>query len=354
MDDPLLGYDKSPIPINETLRQNTVSEDLIHFDGHLISTKHVPEDVQAVLQINVLLEYVTKQTFLKPEVMKSRLQSYDRNYDFNGFVNHSPVKTIECNGEAIGRNLFLASSKGNRLEDQSGVELMSSWHSHNMQVIYPVVKAIFDRDSIIAISRLIDPGLLELYIYWLSLAHEHAHNTGPYRIFQPYKDFLKLAPQFQGTLAETAANATAALLTPEHPGIALWILLFNLAFTGRKGYRSAPTKGLINSDVDSLAAVLLYQHAVRDGILEITSDCRLHLNLEPLLPCYERLRSEIDELACEAFKLPKAECNRVFQEWLKTQIPFDGEEFVFPRDLQQIYSQVQTIPEYPQHVNLLS
>jgi hypothetical protein len=352
MDDPLLDYGKSLLSINETLRQNTLSQDLIHFDGYLTSTKCEPENVQALFQRNVLLEDVTKQIFPKPEVIKSRLQSYDGDYDFDGYVNHSPVKTIECTGEAIGRNLFLASSKGNRLEDQSGVELMSSWHNHNTQVVYPVVKAIFDRDSIIATSRLIDPGLLELYIYWLSLAHEHAHNTGPYRIFQPCKDFLKLDPQFQGVFAEIAANATAALLTPEHPGIALWVLIFNLAFMGRKGYQVDPKKGLINSDIDSLAAVLLYQYAVQDGVLEMI-DYKLHLNTDPLLSCYERLRNQIDQLAYEAFNLPRAECNRVFHEWLKTKIPFDGEEFLLPRDLQQIYSQVQMIPEHPHPVNLL-
>jgi hypothetical protein len=299
------------------------------------------------------LEQQTKQWYPELDLINSRLSLYDSGYKFNQYPNHHPVKTIEGTGLAIINNVFFSFAKGERLEDQLAVECMDAWDTLYIQVVKPVVKEIFDRDSVELIFKFIDSSLMGLYFYWTSLCHEWGHAVGPYRIFPPTDGFLKLNLHLQGTFGETAANATAALLTPEYPEIALWILIFHIGFTGRKGFRADPTKGLINADNDTFAAILLYQRMIQSCVLEVTSNRKLHLNISPLLSCYAELRNEIDLLATEAFKLPQTECNQAFYKWLKGQIPFDGDDFIFPLDLKNLYAQVQTIPEYPHHLPLL-
>lgn len=322
-------------------------------DRRIVTTKARPEYPTIVFRRCAKAEELTKLYYPKPDSIAKRLKEYDHEFNFEGYPHHYPVQIVEGSGNAIYRNVFFPLSRGKRLQNQVGFECVDSWRSHHYQVIDPVVKTVFDRISVELIASQIDPGLISLYCYWLSLAHEWGHSVGPFKIFSPTKAFSKLNSYLQGTFGETAANLTAALLTPEHPEIALWLLIIHVAFTARKGYRADPLKGRINSDNDTCSGILLFQRMERDGAIEVTVDHKLHLNMDLILPCFETLRIDLDHLASEAFQLSSADCNEICYEWLRKEIPFLGETFVFPEYLKKVYSYVQMLPEFPEYLPLL-
>jgi hypothetical protein len=341
---------------NQSIRKQIDRRLPINLEGHIATaTKSHAETTSMRLQICDDIEQVTKQIYPTHTAIFSRLKKYDPDLSFQGYPKHYPVQVLEGQGATPFNNVFLSVPTSPHPEDQLGLEFIDAWASIATQIIFPVLKTVFDRESIQLIFQEIDPAILGILIYWTALAHEWGHMVGPYRVLPTTPDFHKLIPLFQGMLGETAANATAALLTPEHPEIALWLLVFHLGYTGRKGYRTDPLKGLINSDNDTFAAVLLYQRMISDQAIEITSEHKLHLNIEQLLPCYLNLRTAIDNLAAWSFSLPESRCNQAFQNWLEDQIPYDpyNHFFIFPQSLRRIYGQVQMIPEQPHHQPLL-
>lgn len=326
-----------------------ISEILI--EGSLSFTKGVKAG-RTKLLLHRLFDVEESSRKYLPDLstLLSRLVEIDKSFDFYSYPNHYAVRIAESENFP-NTNVFIALNGGSdQPSTQLGFEFLEQWLCINNQVVVPFCKSVFDEESQKLIFSTLSTDLIGTVIFSTALLHEWGHMVTPYKVLPVMPHFRKLWILLQGMLGETSANCVAAVITPECPAISLWLLLFHLAYTGRKGFRDAPAEGWLNHDNDTLSAVLFYQRAIRDGVLKYNHNGLLHLNMQVLPSFYSDLLKDLNWIADEAFSLSDdGQCNGVIRQWLATQIWFneDSDRFMFSHDLRNLYTRVIDLPEQP-------
>ena len=323
----------------------------ILIEGYLSFTKGDKVDrTKLVLHRLFDIEESSRKYLPDLSTLLSRLVEIDKSFDFYCYPNHYAVGITESENFP-NTNVFIALNGGSdQPSAQMGFEFIEQWLCINNQVVVPFCKTVFDEESQKLIFSTLSPDLIGTVIFCTALLHEWGHMVTPYKVLPVMSHFKKLSSLLQGMLGETSANCVAAIIVPERPEIALWLLLFHLAYTGRKGFRDAPAEGWLNHDNDTLSAVLFYQRAIRDGVLKHNHNGLLHLNMQALPSFYSDLLEDLNWIADEAFPLPDdGHCNCVIRQWLATQIWFneDSDRFMFSHDLRNLYCRVIDLSEQP-------
>ena len=345
--------DRDIAPISDDFIREQVAKNssVILVEGSIPFTKgNVVEKTKLVLCRDFNLEASSRVYLPRLSLIFSRLSGIDNSFDFETYPNHCAVQIVEAENFPVTNVFFALNSGSDKPCDQLGFELIDQWTRIHSDIVQPFCERVFDNESRVIISRMLSYESIPILIFSTALLHEWGHMVTPYKVLPVMPHFKKLSSLLQGMLGETSANCVAAIIVPECPEIGLWLLLFHLAYAGRKGFRDAPAEGWLNHDNDTLSAVLFYQRAIRDGVLKFNHDGLLRLNMQSLPSFYSDLLKDLNWIADEAFPLPDdGHCNGVIRHWLTTEIWFneDSDRFMLPQDLRNLYHRVVDLPEQP-------
>jgi hypothetical protein len=337
--------------------KNQVDENLSIIKVHtqLTLTKGFADAPNPWITLSIQRDFIVEKN-VKEQLSKipitNRFKELDSEFNYIGFPNLYPGNILNSHNFNC-QNVFFTIQKNESelLSDRLGFELIDQWRQIH-QIMLKAALLTFNNESYDLIDKMLSFEKIDAAIYALGLLHELGHTVTSCRVLPKRTDFAKLDDLFQGMLGETTANCVAAIIVAqEMPEIGLWVLAFHLLVTGRKGFLTDPEEGWLNCDNDVLSSVFFFQKFLESGVLELQPSGLLHLCIDKLTSCFQKILDEIDLLSTKAFVLSEGQCNGVVRQFLAETIPIrvreEFDRFVFPGNLRAIYQRISHLPDRP-------
>ncbi|UFP96142.1 hypothetical protein [Gloeobacter morelensis] len=347
--------------LNELKEALVRGDEFIRLRAHLQLTKSARSYSETVLQIDRLLEQMTRhwQEGIVPFArIADRYRTYDPDLQDLGWPRHLPARVVEGTGTlSSGSNVFILFPDSLGLEPQEasdtfGFELIDVLQHHFIESGLRAAREVLDLDSQRRAQTALTPTKLGMVIYLIAAIHEISHRAGPWRVLPCSPRSVSLSEFHQGVMGELAANTLSVVMLPEFPEIQYYVTLQHLLSTGRRGFRHDPLSASINEDCDCWISIYYWNKLLEYGALQPNGHT-WHLNHELALSTYRAILEEIDALAKVIAATAVHEHDGLVHNWMSRQVDYADRGFTLPPTLQAVYHRCQSIGEIPHFTPLL-
>lgn len=186
---------------------------------------------------------------------------------------------------------------------------------------------------------------LSVNIWTFSMLHELSHHVGHWYMSPKTNPAIKVNGFLKGIFGELSSDLYSAVLVPERNASNLLNLLMKCFYYPRIGFLENRISGRLNTDNDAWEGILLLQRFLESGALfSIGNKIEIDQN-QFLLDC-KTLLNEVNTLGFEITQIKeRIEQEKVVNEWMKKQLPHDGDNWILPKNIKSIFDSLISLPE---------